>query len=282
IGSADDSGGLTVPAVTFDFDNSSTPSAVPCDCCPIAAPARCALSQVRFSSAAETASQSGWIPQGLSQTADGITSTPNITGYNSPGGTTASTTVNVTYTAAQQWNRVRGLRLWNQTGNDLNDSDGLGTFTADFYSGALLIWTASFAGINGGAAQDLLFPFSGELNGVDRVILRDLGKLSSSTVAPTWRELQLLVIREAYPCRRSSGVVEWYDPDGNLVPSDSLVDCGYATASAPSPVLSLVRFTGTFFGDGPDPAGENICNVSPAVYNAVGFVGPPSGCVAAP
>lgn len=260
---------LTVPAVSFDFANVVNTAGVPCDCCPTDMRPVPSLSQVRFSTVAETASQAGWTPTQLPATIDGITTSTLVSGYTSPGGGAASTTVNVTYTTATPYTRVRGLRLWNQTGGDLTDSDGLGTFTADFYLGAVLVWTATFSGVNGGAAQDLLFPASGEVASVDRVVLRSLGKLSGSTVAPTWRELQLLVIRDAYPCRRSSGVIEWYDIDGNR-----------ATPVAASASFTTTSFTmsGFFFGDGPDSAGENICSVDPAPSSTTGFSAPVSGC----
>jgi hypothetical protein len=35
---------------------------------------------------------------------------------------------------------------------------------------------------------------------------------------------------------------------------------------------------GTFFGDGPDPAGENICFVTPTPSATTGFAAPVSGC----
>jgi len=269
IGQADDNGGLTVPAVSFDFADSVDTAAVPCDCCPVGMEPAPSLSQVRFATVAETAAQAGWTPTQLAATIDGVTTSPLVSGYNSPSGGAASTTVNVTYTTGAPWNRVRGLRLWNQTGTDLNDSDGLGTVTADFYAGASLVGTYNFAGVNGGSAQDLVLPALSELNGVDRVILRSLGKLSGSTVAPTWRELQLLVIRDAYPCRRSSGVVEWYDEGGNR-----------ATPVAASSVFIPSSFTlnGSFFGDGPDSSGENLCNVYPAPASTTNLAPPVSGC----
>ena len=64
----------------------------------------------------------------------------------------------MTYTHSTPQSRVRGLRLWNQGGGNLNDADGLGAFTADFYAGATLLATLNTAGVNGGAAQTLLLP----------------------------------------------------------------------------------------------------------------------------
>lgn len=43
-------------------------------------------------------------------------------------------------------------------------------------------------------------------------------------------------------------------------------------------VASAFTATGQFFGDGPDPAGENLCNVVPAPTGTTGFAAPASGC----
>lgn len=199
---------------------------VPCNCCPIAAPRRCGLSQVQFTSASQTAGEAGWTPVNLSATADGITSTAAESGYTTAGAVFPSTTLRVGYSAPGSWNRVRGLRLWNQAGADLNDARGLGQFTADFYNGALLVWTATFTGANGGGAQDLLFPFFGELSGITSVVLRDIHTQDdTSGDKPLWRELMLVVIRDVFPCRTRSGTIEWYDPDGNRVPVEHVIDC---------------------------------------------------------
>jgi hypothetical protein len=224
---------------------------------------RCALVPVRFTGVAETVAQAGWTSGGtLPLTIDGVTATATTSGYNSPAGTTASTTLRVTYTHSTPQNRVRGLRLWNQGGVDLNDSDGLGNFTAEFYSGAALLATLLCAGGNGGASFTFTLPTGTELNAVDSVILRNLGKQSGSTVAPLWRELQLLEFQTVFPCRRPNGTVDWYDLNGDLVPTPDVVDC--STGAGSFVTVPDLRLTGFFFGDGPDPAGENLCNVVPA------------------
>ena len=198
---------------------------VPCDCCPTGAP-RCALVAVQFTGVAETVAQAGWPLVNLPTTIDGITATAALSGYNSPVGIAPTPTPQVTYTHTTPQDRVRGLRLWNQGGGVLTDFDGLGPFNADFYAGASLLATLATSGANGGAAQTLLLPGAAELVGVDRVVIRDLGKLTPGTVSPLWRELQLVEIQSVFPCRRrTTGVLEWYDQAGNLVSSADIIPC---------------------------------------------------------
>lgn len=199
-------------------------SPVPCDCCATGAP-RCALVAVQFTSAVQTVAQAGWTPVAIAATSDGITATVSLSGYNSPGGIAPTPTPQVTYTHTAPQDRVRGLRLWNQGGGNLSDFDGLGVFVADFYAGATLLSTLNTSGANGGAAQNLLLPALAELNGVDRVVIRNLAKLSAGTVAPLWRELQLVEVQTVFPCRRRSGALEWYSQNGNLIPSTDIIPC---------------------------------------------------------
>lgn len=199
-------------------------SPVPCDCCQTGAP-RCALVGVQFTGVAQTVAAAGWPPVNLPATIDGITATVALSGYNSPGGIAPTPTPEVTYTHTTPQDRVRGLRLWNQGGGNLSDFDGLGPFVADFYAGVTLLTTFNTGGANGGAAQSLLFAGGAELNGVDRVVIRNLGKLQAGTVSPLWRELQLVEVQPVFPCRRRSGVLEWYDQAGNLVAAADIIPC---------------------------------------------------------
>lgn len=241
----------------------------PCNCCPVGDP-RCALVAVPFTSVAETAPQAGWNQVSLPLTIDGVTATAAQSGYNTTIGNTPSTTLRVTYGHSTPQARVRGLRLWNQAGSDLNDADGLGTFTAEFYAGATLLHTLICGGANGGAPQTFTLPPGVELAGVDSVVLRDLSKLIGGTVAPLWRELQLLEFQTVYPCRRrGTNVMEWYDLSGNLIPTADVVDC--ATGAGAFVTIPDLRFTGAFFGDGPDPLGENLCSVVPTPTATTGF-----------
>lgn len=226
----------------------------PCGCC-ATGQSGCILLAVRFDSVAQTAPASGWTPVNLAATADGVTATTLISGYNSPGGPAVPPTPEVTYTVTPQ-SRVRGLFLWNQTGGDLGDADGLGTFTADFYSGTALLYSTSFTGVNGGQRQSLLFPGTTLLNGVDRVVLHDLGKQSGSSVSPTWRELQLAELTSVSQCRRPNGVVEWHDSQGNLIPAADLVPCDGSPVVGPMTVLDLT-VEGVAFNYIADPSGTD-------------------------
>lgn len=202
----------------------ATGPGVPCDCCPSGEP-RCALVGVAFSTVAQTAAAAGWTQVSLPLTIDGSVASVALSGYNSPGGAAPIPTPEVTYTLTAAQNRVRGLRLWNQGGGNLSDFDGLGAFVADFYAGATLLTTFSTAGANGGAAQTLLLPGTTELNGVDRVVLRSLAKLQTGTVSPLWRELQLVEVQTAFPCRRTNGQLQWYDTEGNPVAAADIIPC---------------------------------------------------------
>lgn len=238
---------------------------VPCDCCPTGPP-QCALGSVQFTGVAETVPQAGWNQVNLAGTADGITATTSLSGYNTAVGNTPSAALRVEYTITPQ-NRVRGLRLWNQAGGDLNDADGLNNFTAEFYAGAALLATHSWQGVNGGQAQTFTLPLGTELNGVDRVVLRNLDKQIGGSVAPLWRELQLLTFQSVFPCRRRNGVVEWYDQAGNLLSSADVVVCDEPTAFV-TPTLTM---NSSAFGDDPSGTAENMCSVTPTPTTATGW-----------
>lgn len=256
--------GNTSLAGTLIADGAGLP--IPCDCCPTGPP-QCALGSVQFATAAETVPQAGWNQVNLAATADGITATSALSGYNTATGNVQSTTLRVEYTTGAPENRVRGLRLWNQAGSDHGDADGLNNFTAEFYSGATLLATQSWQGVNGGQAQTFTLPFQQELNGVDRVVLRNLDKQIGGSIAPLWRELQLLTFQTVFPCRRRNGTLEWYDQQGNLLSSNDVVRCDAPTTFV-TPTLTM---TTSAFGDDPSGTAENMCNVVPAPTTATGW-----------
>lgn len=238
---------------------------IPCPCCP-AGPPRCALGSVLFTGVAETVPQAGWNQVNLAATIDGITATTSLSGYNTAVGNTPSAALRIEYTLPPT-NRVRGVRLWNQAGSDLNDADGLNNFTAEFYDGATLLATQSWQAVNGGGAQTFVLPFGTELNNIDRVVLRTLDKQIGGSVAPLWRELQLLVAQTVFSCRRPNGIVDWYDQAGNLLNTADVVPCEGDTPFI-APVLTM---NGAAFGDDPSGTAENMCNVVPAPNAAVGW-----------
>lgn len=238
---------------------------MPCDCCPIT-DVRCGLVGVRFDAVAETVPQAGWNQTNLALTIDGdVTSTAN-SGYTTNVGNTPSAALRVTYTLAVPQNRVRGVRIWNQAGSVLTDADGLNHFTAEFYAGAALLATQTWQVGNGGAPQTRTLPLGSELNGVDRVVLHTLDKQIGGNVAPLWREFQLLEFQPVFSCRRRSGVVEWYDEAGNLVPAADVFACQPQAFTADSLVM-----TTSAFGDDPSGTAENMCNVVPVPSATAGW-----------
>lgn len=247
---------------------------MPCDCCSVQA-AGCALVGVQFSGVTETVPQAGWNQVNLAATADGITATATLSGYNTAVGNTPSAALQIEYALATPQNRVRGVRLWNQAGSDLNDADGLNHFTAEFYAGAVLLTTATWQVGNGGAPQSRTLPNGLELNGVTSVVLRTLDKQIGGSVAPLWREFQLLEFQPVFSCRRRSGVLEWYDTSGNLVANGDVQSC----ETPPQPwVPTTVVMNTSAFGDDPSGTAENMCNVVPAPSAAVGWAAPSGGC----
>lgn len=213
-------GDLTAPIITFNAN-------VPCDCCPAGGVERCGVVQGAFTTVTQTVAETGWngSTASLQGTIDGSIAGTPLYGYTTSGATIPSTALRVEY-GMSAMNRVVGLRLWNQAGSDLNDADGLGSFNADFYAGATLLATMAFVGANGGAPISQRFPGGQELNGVTRVVLRNLGTLGNvNGVKPLWRELVPLRVERAYPCRRQNGTLEWYGVSGALIPQTDLVAC---------------------------------------------------------
>lgn len=249
-------------------------SPVPCSCCPVDLQG-CALVSVQFDSAAETVPQAGWNQVNLAATADGITNTTALSGYNTAVGNTPSAALRITYTIATPQNRVRGVRVWNQAGGDLGDADGLNRFTAEFYAGAVLLATETWQIGNGGAAFTRTLPNGLELNGVTSVVLRTLDKQIGGSVAPLWREFQLLEFQPVYACRHRTGPLEWYDASGNLVANGDVITC--ETPPQPWVPDSIVMTTGAW-GDDVSGTGENACNIVPAPASMVGFTPSGPGC----
>lgn len=68
-----------------------------------------------------------------------------------------------------------------------------------------------------------------------------------------------------FPCRRRSGVVEWYNEAGTLIPSSRVFNCA-------TPLLvPQVTMEETALGDDPVGNGERICNVVPPVSGSTGY-----------
>lgn len=246
---------------------------VPCSCCPTGGVA-CALTPRLFGGVAQTLAQPGWTPSNLPLTIDGTVSAV-VSGYGSPAGVAPTPTPEVTYTLGAL-NAVVGLRLWNQGGGNLNDADGLGAFTADFYAGAALLYSFATAGVNGGAAQTLLLPGGILLNAVDRVVLRSLAKLVAGTAAPLWRELQILTLEPVFGCLTGT-VLRWFRENGSEADIADVQACPPG-ASFNSPTVSTLTMNAAAFGDGPDSLGENLCAVTPLPSATTNLSAPVAGC----
>lgn len=167
-------------------------------------------------------------PLGLSRWSDGDIAGGNFTGFNSPPAQfTAVTSPIIDLVFAVPQNRIRGLREWNQGGGDLNDQDGFASWDATFYDSALaVITTGNMVMGNGGAPFTFLLPGGQIVNDVAKARLSNMRKLNpGATVAPLVREVQALQINPVYSCRTPAGVLQWYDPAGNLIPTGDLVDC---------------------------------------------------------
>lgn len=205
-------------------------SPAPCDCCPIDQQVqRCALVQVLFDAVAQTAAgAAGWSgPVNLAATIDGITATAALSGYNVAGNPPPAPTPVVEYTLTADRDLVRGVRLWNQAGGDHGDFDGLGPTTVVTFldAASTVLYTGNLAAGNGGAPFTTLIPGGAVLNGVKTVRLSSLGKQSGSSVAPLWREFELLQVQPVFPCRRANSALEWYSLDGTLVPAADMEAC---------------------------------------------------------
>lgn len=207
---------------------------MPCDCCPVAAPERCANVEQLFDGTKTLVFQGGpgvtgsSTPATLALWSDGSTAGIPFTGFNSPPvQLTAATSPIVDLEFLVPQNRVRGLREWNQGGGDLGDLDGFASWDFEFFAGATSLATGNMVMGNGGAPFSFLLPGGQELDGVTRVRLSNMRKLNpGSTVSPLTREVRALLVQPVYPCRRPrTGAVEWYDTNGNLVPQSDLVAC---------------------------------------------------------
>jgi hypothetical protein len=215
VGAADDNGpGTFLTSVDVDVFNS-----IPCACCALPELCGTSLVEMQFDAVAEnTPGAAGWSQVNLFQTADGVKLTTNISGYNSPGNPPPSPTPVVDYTFTTPQNYVRGVRLWNQCGGNLGDSDGLSNTTVVTFLDASnnVLYTGNLSAGNGAAPFTTLIPSGALLNGVKTVRLSNLGKQSASSASPLWRELQALQVQPAYahlccePVVGATYEIDWY------------------------------------------------------------------------
>lgn len=77
-----------------------------------------------------------------------------------------------------------------------------------------------------------------------------------------------------FPCRRGNGTVEWYDADGNLVSTASVVSC-----ATPTPfMVTQLQMNEAALGDDNTLPGERICDVVPPVSSFTGYTAVAGPC----
>jgi hypothetical protein len=202
---------------------------MPCDCCR-SGPSRCAVTGVIFDGAhtAVFAGGPGVAPAGGAIAwSDGTTAGSLFTGYTTPNvQLTAVTSPIMDLEFITPQDRITGLREWNQGGGDLNDQDGFASWDYEFFAGVTSLLTGNMTMGNGGAPFTHIFPGGLVLNGVTRVRLSNMRKLNPGAgVAPLVREVQAIQTIPAFPCRRPSGAIEWYDVNGDPIPTADITDC---------------------------------------------------------
>lgn len=208
---------------------------VPCDCCETGPP-RCALVENIFDGVhAEVFTGGPGVTPiggvgsavGLARWSDNDIAGGNFTGYTSPAVQLTAVTspiIDLSFTVPQD--RVRGLREWNQGGGDLGDLDGFASWDVEFFAGVTSLATGNMVMGNGGAPFTFLLPGQQELSGVTRVRLSNMRKLNpGATVSPLVREVRALQVEAVFPCRRSTGALEWHTADGDLVSSADIIPC---------------------------------------------------------
>jgi hypothetical protein len=130
----------------------------------------------------------------LSRTADGNTAGGSYSGFSTPGGsTTGAQNIVIDYVYPVVQDRVTNIRLWNQGGSILSDNDGLSPLTVvELYDITdTLIFTSNLNAGNGGAIFSTVVSAFPGLDGVAKLRLRNLGKISTSGASPLWRNIDL-------------------------------------------------------------------------------------------
>lgn len=200
---------------------------VPCNCCPTR-DTRCGLSAETFSAVTLVANPAGYGVFDLNISRDGITNQVSFSGFSTPAvQITPANSPTIDYTLTPARDRIRGVRIYNQGGGNLNDSDGLGGATITFLDpGAVVLATGTLIAGNGGAPFTFLLPAGATVNNVATVRMTNLTKVNPAAgVAPLWREFQALQLNSVYSCRTPNGVLHWYDPDGTEVLVTDIVAC---------------------------------------------------------
>lgn len=270
-------------AVTGRLDAVTPVPTLPCDCCNPDIGCRVVVAELLLDAPEAIITNGTGAPiLPLSRWSDGDLTGANFTGWTSPAGqwtALTSPTIDLSFTVPH--NGITGIREWNQGGGDLGDFDGFLSWDYEVFAGAVSLATGNMVMGNGGAPFTHNFP-GGALNGVTRIRLSNMRKLSAGTVSPLVREVRLLQTTQqtVFRCRDAqNGAVTWYDIDGNLVANSQVVatTCPNIpgvvptmTAVAPYVPEPTLRLSTSFMGDD-GGTGENLCNVVPAPTSVSGF-----------
>ncbi|WP_030672465.1 hypothetical protein [Streptomyces sp. NRRL B-1347] len=240
---------------------------VPCNCCPIAGPTRCAPGEVPFSAVQISANPAGLPITNLASTIDG-TAGADLSGFSPPvteAQLVANPTTGFDYLFAAPVDNLVRLRWHNGGGGVLTDQDGFGLITVTLLDAGLAPlyttpWDLTAPITNNAVVRELNFP---PVSGVARVRFDGFHKQNvgvMGTGSPLLRQVEAFTNGPVFPCRRRNGTLEWYDEAGNLVPNSEVVSC-----DGPQPfILPDLHLVGAAFGDDPGGLGENLCNVVPA------------------
>lgn len=82
------------------------------------------------------------------------------------------------------------------------------------------------------------------------------------------------VSQDVYSCRRPSGVVEWYDVNGNLIPTGQVGPCEPLTPF----VITQLTMAERALGDDNTLPGERICDSVPPVSSFTGYTAAAGPC----
>lgn len=186
-----------------------------------------------FSSVLVSANPAGLPIVNLASTIDGTLGS-DLSGF-SPPVTEAQLVANPTtafdYLFASPVNDLVRLRWWNGGGGILNDQDGFGLITVTFLDaglspiGAPVPWDVGPPAANNVPARELNFP---AVNGVSRIRFSGFHKQNVAvmgTGSPLLRQVEAFTFQTVFPCRRRSGVLEWYDQQGNLIDGANVTNC---------------------------------------------------------
>ncbi len=139
---------------------------------------------------AVTANPNGYGIINIAATGDNNTAGASYGGIDRPANASAPGVV-IRYTNPVNFNRVIRVKLWNNGGGNVNDSDGLASATVTLRDSALnILYTGTLIGANGGAVQSL--NNIGKIDNVRYLFLSNITSLTGSASPDIlWRNIQM-------------------------------------------------------------------------------------------